>query len=52
MTVPKPGKPFRGTTIATIVAICLLLVVVFYIGFEYSAPNQGSLIVPGGAPRP
>jgi hypothetical protein len=32
-----------------IVVICAVIVTVFFIGFEYSKPNQGALIVPGGS---
>lgn len=45
----KPRTPFSRVALVVIVVICAVIVTVFFIGFEYSKPNQGALIVPGGS---
>ncbi|WP_246683418.1 hypothetical protein [Mesorhizobium sp. B2-1-3A] len=41
--------PFSRVALVVIVVICAVVVTVFFIGFEYSKPNQGALIVSGGS---
>ncbi|WP_434723804.1 hypothetical protein [Mesorhizobium sp. RIZ17] len=36
-----------GRTFVTVLAICLLIIGLFYIGFRYPQRDQGTLIVPG-----
>lgn len=44
---PPAGSP--GRTLAIVLAICLLIIILFFIGFKYSERDKGALIVPGAA---
>ncbi|UCI06504.1 hypothetical protein [Mesorhizobium sp. B1-1-8] len=44
---PPAEKP--GRTLVTVLVICVLIIIVFFIGFKFSEPDQGALIVPGAA---
>ncbi|BCM18591.1 hypothetical protein [Mesorhizobium sp. J8] len=43
----KPPAENPGRILATVLAICLVIVALFFIGFRYSERDQGALIVPG-----
>lgn len=43
----KPPAENSGRTFVTVLAICLAIIGLFYIGFRYSERDQGALIVPG-----
>lgn len=43
----KPPAENPGRILATVLAICLIIIALFFIGFRYSQPDQGALIVPG-----
>lgn len=45
----EPRKPLSRTALAAIALICALILAAFFIGFEYSAPNGGALVIPGGS---
>ncbi|MGX5800508.1 hypothetical protein ACWGS9_04615 [Bradyrhizobium sp. Arg314] len=45
----KPPAENPGRILATVLAICLVIIALFFIGFRYSEPDQGALIVPGAA---
>ncbi|WP_157900517.1 MULTISPECIES: hypothetical protein [unclassified Mesorhizobium] len=43
----KPPAENPGRILATVLAICLIIIALFFIGFRYSEHDQGALIVPG-----
>ncbi|WP_181170785.1 hypothetical protein [Mesorhizobium sp. B2-6-2] len=43
----KPPAEKPGRTLVTVLAICVLIIALFFIGFKFSGPDQGALIVPG-----
>lgn len=43
----KPPAENPGRILATVLAICLVIIALFFIGFRYSERDQGALIVPG-----
>jgi hypothetical protein len=45
----RPRTPFSRVALVVILVICTVIVAAFFIGFEYSKPNEGALIVPGGS---
>jgi predicted MFS family arabinose efflux permease len=48
----EPRKLLSRTALAAIAIICALILAAFFIGFEYSAPNEGALIIPGSQQSP
>jgi hypothetical protein len=45
----KPPAENLGRILVTVLAVCLVIIAVFFIGFRYSERDQGALIVPGAA---
>ncbi|WP_168247565.1 MULTISPECIES: hypothetical protein [unclassified Mesorhizobium] len=45
----KPPAENPGRTLAIVLALCLIIIALFFIGFRYSERDQGALIVPGTA---
>ncbi|WP_292069948.1 hypothetical protein [Mesorhizobium sp.] len=45
----KPPAENPGRTLAIVLAHCLIIITLFFIGFRYSERDQGALIVPGTA---
>ncbi|MDG4883949.1 hypothetical protein [Mesorhizobium sp. WSM4884] len=43
----KPPADNPGRILATVLAVCLIIIALFFIGFRYSERDQGTLIVPG-----
>ncbi|WP_189347868.1 MULTISPECIES: hypothetical protein [unclassified Mesorhizobium] len=43
----QPAENHPGRILATVLAICLIIIALFFIGFRYSERDQGALIVPG-----
>jgi hypothetical protein len=43
----KPPAENPGRTLAIVLAICLVIIGLFFVGFRYSERDQGALIVPG-----
>ena len=43
----KPPAQNPGRILATVLAVCLVIIGLFFIRFRYSEPDQGALVVPG-----
>ncbi|WP_181178406.1 hypothetical protein [Mesorhizobium sp. B4-1-3] len=43
----KPPAENPGRILTTVLAICLIIIALFFIGFKYSERDQGALVVPG-----
>lgn len=48
----EPRKLLSRTALAAIAIICALILAAFFIGFEYSAPDEGALVIPGSQQSP
>ena len=43
----RPPAENPGRTLAIVLAVCLIIIALFFIGFRYSERDQGALVVPG-----
>ncbi|MES0030822.1 hypothetical protein [Mesorhizobium sp. M0040] len=46
--VQPPDTGHHPGSVVAVIVICLIIVALFFIGFRYSRPGQGTLVIPGG----